>query len=683
MQTELRTDHSSVGVKPASTQGGVRSTRASRSPKGEEVRNIVSFIIISFVTILITYGFWKGEKTMTQPRILQTAGGHTIEIHGAHLISNKLFDIVAMLFTAGDYFGSYEFRKIVFTDEFIAVTDGKPNGRYAMFENDSKMITISLKKHFLAACQNVQVEDDVNAKYLSLQAGLWFDMLTSIIHEAFHGVIWETSPEHCIAATSDIKRLQEIEDDCTNNANLQLIDMFRDLDIEPPTMAEEPYFGVHFMAFFVQQIKNQEADWAVRQEIMVESELIYYDDEDKDGIRTMRDWLRLTKEGDPDMQDDRWEKKPKKIPAAHVNPAVMVAQVGAPMPVIRPTTEIAVVAQQSTAAKEVHVDGEFVMLSEEDLIAEVQNSIGYIDEGSIAPDEVDSEETETVAVAAQPVVVQTPLPLETKPGTIADTMYTNCLNCGHNIEKVNFCPNCGTKKGAEKKTPPAFGTLPTTPQPPQTVATPEQTVQSQFIGGAGGQAPATTQPVSSGGRQFTQSLRTGLPNIGMDVGTMKNILSEIYMRMHNHIFDKCGFQVCGAGTGNSVGFNPSMIGNVLQPISIADIPRAAEFIIAYDRYDPSTGKTQMKVPVTNGLIAGKVSKSNNMPFYAIYINNNGVECKRILMAQNPFKQTTAGYSAGSVKAQQGNKISWVWDGADNQQYRKWFYKIENGFAEWL
>jgi len=634
---------------------------------------------------------------MTQTRILQTAGGHTIEVHGAHLISPKLFDITAMLFTAGEHFGGYELAKIVFTDELIHVTTEKPEGRYASYNPKDKTLTVSLQKHFLAACKNVQGEDDVNAKYLSLRAGLWFDMLTSLLHEGFHCIQWDTAPEHCKAAQTDLSRLQEIEDDCDHHANLMLTDLFRDYNIEPPAIAEEPYFSTRFMEFFVQQIQNKDSEWAVRQEIMVDSNLVYYDDEDKDGITTMRDWLRLTKQGDPDMQDDRWEVKAKSIPAAHANPAVMVAGVDTtPKEVaLRPDTQVLVVdekpqtaietvaavanAAPSTNVATVDDLGFGMLMSESDILADVKDSLGAL-EDVIEPDESDSGEY---------VPPTTPTPLEekvvvaeTKAHYAEPTHELKCPKCNNTIVKGGkFCPHCGNQLIIEDKTQSEFTTLPQFVT--GTTATPEQTVQSQFIGGAGGQAPAQTPAVSSGGRRFTQSLRTDLPNIGMDAGTMKGILAEVYKRMHEHIFDKCGFQVCGAGTANAVGFNPAMIGNILQPISIADIPRASEFIIAYDKYDHTTGKTQMRVPVQNGLIAGKVGKASQMPMYAIYINNNGTECKRILMAQNPFKATPNGYSSGSLKAQQGNKISWVWDAADGQQYRKWFYKIENGVAEWL
>jgi hypothetical protein len=310
-------------------------------------------------------------------------------------------------------------------------------------------------------------------------------------------------------------------------------------------------------------------------------------------------------------------------------------------------------------------------------MAEVKESMGAIEE-YIPPTQDGEDETPDEMPVAQPVVEQKPLPIvEPKPEPVANT----CVACNTvQPEGAKFCNNCGNTMAPLKT-----GTADFIQKLPGTQQTAEPI--NPFIDGTmvntGGATPATTTGVQATGRKFTQALRTGLPNIGMDVGTMKSILAEVYKRMHEHMFKKCGYQVCGAGTGVNEGFNPAMLGNILQPISIADIPRATELIVGYDKYDSTTGKTQMRVACADGLIAGKVSKSNKMPFYAIYINNNGTEQKRILMAQNPWKQNTNGYSKTALEAQQGNQISWVWDAADGQKYRTWFHKIKNGIQEWL
>jgi len=639
---------------------------------------------------------------MSQIRILQAIGGHNIEVHGANLISDRLFDITAMVYTAADFFGEYEINNIVFTEQLINVTPQKPEGCYGMYTHATKTVTISLQKHFLATCRNIQSEEDVNAKYLSFRAAIWYDLLTSLLHEGFHAITWTTAPEHCQAAATDPIRLKEIEDDVEHNTSLMVVELFRKWDVEPSTLAEEPYLGARFMEFFIKNIQNAQTEWGLRQEIMVDSNLIYYDGNDKDGIGKMRDWLRLCYEAD-EGDEDMWDTAINPIPAAHVNPAVMVANVEESKEVaVRPTTQVMVVGDEKTVAETVAAVAEAQpsadivvndfsnLMSEADLLTDVANSIGSVDGGYVPPQENgdgiidDSPETTIDEAGVQMQATATTAyqgPVEeAKPETPPQSEV--CRLCGGTVLKGGkFCPHCGGKLVADDKTQPEF-VMPSFPQTNTATPTqsPTEVVQNQFIGGA---APAGTGGAGGQGRKFTQELRTGLPNLNMGVLTMKSILAEVYKRMHNHIFEKCGFQVCGAATGNPHGFNPAMVGNILQPISIADIhPRANELIIAYDRYDPATGKTQMRVPA-NGIIAGKISKNNNMPFYAIYINNNGTECKRLLMAQNPFKQNANGYSQTAVKAQNGNKISWVFDGADGQKFRKWYHKIENGIAEWL
>jgi len=642
----------------------------------------------------------------SEPRILQTAGGHTIEIHGGHLISPKLFDITAMLYTAGEYFGGYEVLKIIFTAEPLKVDEQHPKGRFAMYEHETKTISLSLSRHFDATCYNVQSEDDVNAKYISFKASLWFDLITSLLHEGFHAVQWETAPEHVQAASTDPRRKKEIEADATNNAELLIFDLFRDWDMEPPAISEEPYFSTRFMQFFIQSIQSGEDEWCLRQAIMVDSDLVYYDDKDNDGLGSMRQWLRLCQDGDPDETDERWERSPSKLPRAAVNPAVMVADANTtPKEVmVRPDTQIIAVGSNAQSVAQTVAEvaqtvpaspavvNEFSMLmSEDELLSEVRESMGTISEEYVPPTaaEVADIPTEvgTAAVATEQFV-QPSTTIETveQAGDRALEMVDQsfCRKCNkQNDIMAKFCNACGNQLIVDSGPACAFGTDNNLPQfldGTGNVATPEQKVQSQFVGGAGGAAPVhgvNTPP------KFTQSLRTNLPNIGMDVGTMKTILAEVYERMHNHIFEKCGFQVCGAGTGNDVGFHPAHLGNILQPIPIGDIPRATELIVAYDKYDHTTGKTKMRVPITDGTINGKATKQDSIPFYAIYINNNGTECKRILMAQKPFKPTQNGYSPAALKAQQGNKISWVWDAGDGMPRRNWIYKIENGVSEWL
>jgi len=667
-------------------------------------RGISKFI--NFVLTLIM----KGEDIMAvEPttRILQAAGGHTIEVIGGNRISDKLFNIVAMMFTAGEWFGEYQFNKITFAEN-------EPIDKYGGYLNETKEIIINLQRHFDGAVKNLQTEnEDINAKYLSLPAAIWYDILATILHEGFHGIIWNTSPERAEAVKTDPVQKEEIENECNSHARAMLFDLFRDFDMEPPPINQEPFFGFRFMKFFIDHIKDGGEDWAVRQNIMLETNLIYYDEEDTDGIPTMREWLMSCADGDPEFVDERWEKKPKPILNVMVNPGVMVEKVLAVGATETPITKEVQVRQEaqvpvvvSTAMAPV---SEFVQASDDVVMASVMNSAvedgvmelemdldesPYYDDNPLpngeslmneAMDEMMAPEMAEMkaALATQqpiPTPVQQPLPIPV-------------------VEGAKFCHECGQPVGeamapGETKTACIFGNevkLSAFGQSPAPAAVPapefvqagvptqpQPVTQTEFIAAAGPVGGATQ-------KKFTQSLRNDLPNIGMNVADMKRILEEVYRRMHEHCFTKCGFQLSGGQTGNATAWHPAYAGNVLQPINIADIPGATDLIIAIDKNEPATGKTMMKHPITDGCISGKITKNEEpVPSYAIYINNNGIEQKRIFMVQKAFKTTASGYSGPAIRAQQGNQISWVWDGADQLNgRRRWIYKIENGVAEWL
>lgn len=613
------------------------------------------------------------------PRILQ-AKDHTLEVYGGHLISNKFFNIVAMLSTSEAWYGEYPIKSITFSEN-------KPEDKYGEFIPETGAITINLQRHFDATCKNVKSVDDVNAKYLSFRAGLWFDMLITFLHECFHCVARTTDAEGCKAAESDPQRKQAIEEDCTSAAQDTAFELFRDVDCEPCTISEEPFFGVRFMKFFVENIQEAGDDWAVRQSIMIDSEYIYYDEEDKDGLTTMREWLRCCEEGDPDANDERWDAKVRSIPNALVNPAVMVAGATttreAKEVAVRPEAEVpAVVAVEQTVA----VVGEFVQAPDNAAMAELMDEA--IENAPVM--EMESEVIQSIMMRKTSAEAELAVPNATVVVEPEGGASKKCSGCQADLpEGAKFCMNCATAVdavatvcafGGEAIKLNAFPAPQAQPAPTTEFITPQAlpVAAPEFI------TPGTAQPTSQ--KRWSQSLRNDLPNIGMNVVDMKRILGEVYNRMHTHCFTKCGFQVSGADTGNATAWNAAFAGNVLEPLNITDIPGATDLIIAIDKNNPATGKTIMKHPVGDGYISGKITKGDEpVPSYAIYINNNGIEQKRIFMVQKAFKQTPNGYSVNSLKAQKGNQISWVWDGNDQLQSggRRWIYKIENGIAEWL
>lgn len=682
------------------------------------------------------------------PRILQASAGHTIEVVGGNLVSDKMFNIAAMLLTADNYFGEYQINKLTFAEN-------EPAGKFGTYCFETKEIALNLQGHFDEAVDGVMSKnEDIHAKYLSFHANIWYSLILTLLHEGFHGIIWDTEPAKCEKAKINKNLQNEIENDCTSHAEKLSFDLFRDYDMEPEAINQEPFFGFRFMKFFIDNIKDGDSDWAARQNIMVESDLVYYDEEDHDGIPTMREWLRNCEEGDPDKTDERWEKKPITIPNIMVNPGVMVMktmEAGATEAVATITKEVQV--RQPVQAEPAMVMGDFAQAPDDAVMSEIMDATmanavvmemedspfhddvgdyvqaemeGVVAKAAEAVKIADTKYAETSAWAAgwaaeddsplpngeslldeamdemmapelaeMKTVLATQQPMPAPEPTKFEYIRDNVCKACNKFQPIGskFCNNCGISMAEEVKTACVFGKE-VKLQPFGANVIPTPAPASEFIQST--TQPTTSKPVQqsefitpTGGnekRKFTQSLRNDLPNISMNVVDMKRILEEVYKRMHEHCFTKCGFQLSGVNTGNASAWNEGYAGNILEPINIADIPGATQLIIAIDRYNNATGKITMNSSITDGTISGKITKTDEpIPSYAVYINNNGVEQKRLFLVQRAFKMTANGYSQNSIKAQQGNQISWVLDGADRRpgEKAKYIYKVENGIAEWL
>lgn len=659
----------------------------------------------------------KKENLMelqAQPDVSIQRDAGDVAIIGSQLVSPKLLDITAHLLSDPEFFGKITSVKQISFGENI------PEGKYGAFDTANGEVAINLQKHFDATVEKLKKDENINIKYLSFKTILWFDLMTTLLHEFFHAEVCDASPDTCEAALTDDIIREQIESDCIGMASATIIDVFRDLDVEPPLMSTEPFFGTRYMQLFINEIKNGNEEWSIRQSIMHEKEYAFYDDKRDEGMKTMRGWVRTVEGADPDHKDKRWDNDPYSIQCVEkaavlvdepvVDEVIPLAD-GAPVvegpieagdasavadAVVTETVDVPpwdpAVLDPDTAMvmsmdmEEPPEDDEYTgaagfmagMMPTSPAVAPATAVVGPAGTKTWCPKCFDMFTTDaegkicgntgcgnTLVVALDPPAAAAPASTELHDGP-------KCV-CGAKVDETDrFCFSCGASQGLE---PTVVTAVPAAP--PQAVlpvfAAPQGVVPSPAV------APAVTAAP-----QFRQNLRVGLPNINMDQATMRGILEEIYRRMHEHAFTKCGFQLCGGQTGVDTGYHPAYAGNILQPINIADIPGALDLVIGFDKNDNVTGKTLMNQVIDGGVISGKLTKKDQLPSYAIYINNNGIEQKRVFMVQNAFKATANGYSSTALKAQQGHQISWVWDGADDLGgTRRWIYKTENQFAQWL
>jgi hypothetical protein len=173
------------------------------------------------------------------------------------------------------------------------------------------------------------------------------------------------------------------------------------------------------------------------------------------------------------------------------------------------------------------------------------------------------------------------------------------------------------------------------------------------------------------------------------------IMEEVYLRLHNFIYRKCGFSlpIKTNGLSDSIverirrsepsAFSPDKIGNIYKGVSINNIKGSKDMVIKHRVFD--SNKLVVK-PIIKGKIAGFVTLSTGLPVFQITIKYFGQELTRILMPQNPWKSypDTGYYSKPAQEAQNGNQITWVINPDNNVPFNKrWIAKITNGDIQYF
>jgi len=614
----------------------------------------------------------KGSNTSTG---VETAPIETfnIRIVGHQYISKKLFEVINHLLV------DYEIVDYKAINE-IVIHPNEPEGKFGAFNPETRYMFINLEKHFHNA---IEMSKDEMLSTLSLRSHLWFGLLTTVIHEIIHGLSYAIDPEKMI---NDDR--EAVEEEIRKETAARVADLIRDYDVEPPEMADEPFFGSRYMEFYVKNIKENSEQWAINQNEMHNTGFIF-----KDGdlsCSTFKEWYRSAYEhaGDPN-----WDKEPKPLLTAEVEDEVIPKPEETVVEEVKTETTKAV--ELPAGPVEENVDTPITTVTPEELDPE---ALALLDMDE--PLEIDMEETaiptdtptpaaaqvapykelvedpsrepaSTVAVMVQDVPINTgtaiptaistpaPAPVQQELPLKQAAPQTTCRSCNTVLaESAKFCSQCGT---SVVETP-----MPILPPVPDNSATPALPVAPQ---------PPAQTTFSYGAKR---AMRQDLPNYNLSAEQIRACVGEVFIRCYQHIFSKCGFH-----PAQNPSFAPELRNAIAEPISVVGIPCIDQVLIGMDSVDPMTGNFTWCVPPVNGMIRGKITKNLGLPSYTLYFNFNGHEAKRFIVPQNQWKVSGQGYSGPAQRAQQGAMIIWMMDGDDSAHDQKWRAKIENGTLEWL
>lgn len=182
----------------------------------------------------------------------------------------------------------------------------------------------------------------------------------------------------------------------------------------------------------------------------------------------------------------------------------------------------------------------------------------------------------------------------------------------------------------------------------------------------GGYANQQAPFVPSGNTQ-PQPMQVASPEVNvysptsMDDPTLIGVVQGLYFKIYNHIFGYCGAGASGFS-------HPSKV----YELALELTPQEAEAVVSMDCLDPNGRWCPRMSPKrlwldgkTRARLSGAETKNTKLPYYKLYINANGKELCRMLIPQNPLKQTNGAFSKPALAAQSGSRIMYVMEGNDD------------------
>jgi hypothetical protein len=203
-----------------------------------------------------------------------------VRVLNAHLVSDRFMHLVYVCMVR---FRDHDLRAIVFTDDGTPVVNGVEE--FGIFDAQARTITLNLRMHFERAVRVVE-HDNTGSSLIAL---IWKGMARTFLHELAHALDTRRRPE---AGRSREDR--EAFADGWAAETLTLLACQGQL--EPPKAEEEHYFGP-LVARHLEEGLAAGWGWAKRQKSLLDSGMIYRDDEAGIALKTEKEFHELSLAG--------------------------------------------------------------------------------------------------------------------------------------------------------------------------------------------------------------------------------------------------------------------------------------------------------------------------------------------------------------------------------------------------
>lgn len=231
------------------------------------------------------------------PAVINTPTG-VVMVWGAELVSKTLLNVLEVMLSSDPYETVHHgIKSVVFRADGFPKKGDKQI--CASFSPDVCGISVNLEKTIERS-----IERSMDNPETSLLASWWIEMILNLGHELHHGVRWDTDK----SKLDNDELLEEEEENAEVYANVLLIELTMNYNIELPNIEEEVWFNNQIV-----ELLNGKGDdgWATSQKKMI-NEKIVWQHEPKDGDKVVLDTFKhlICLISDGNIESEEWTKDP-------------------------------------------------------------------------------------------------------------------------------------------------------------------------------------------------------------------------------------------------------------------------------------------------------------------------------------------------------------------------------------
>ena len=557
-------------------------------------------------------------------------------VRGHHLVSQQTLAIlseVLKLDREGECFGV---NSVVFRN------DGRPGGMLGMAYPDTHSVAINLDEIWDLSCLILEEGE----KHLSLTGLVWETLLMTLFHEINHIDACRVD-EFRDNMDRDHKWADDVAEEWAKEIRTDMAKVF---NIEPPAMADTPFFGVKFMELMT---TKAEEEWVSNAAALTTNGIIYQDLENDERITTYREYVRGLV--DPKMEDKSWDQGYSAIDFAFnledgSEKVIEEPKVDLKVPEVVEIAPAVVEAMEAAAGVEAAAGDTVIGFDENTKLADIPVATGEVGTTVVADEETSIQPSpEMMAAAAedeQPVQkVDLALEVAGAAGSDQQQLFTP-VQAAAGTKTADEIQHAAVMEAENSGEQAAVDAVAAEQNFTDTVELPDHILAEQAqLANAANATPQTFQP------------KTPLTPVNMQPAQIVAFMKDVYMRLYSNIFNKCGRIL-----NNDQPFqNP---GAVLDELSLADLIQqhnAQGLIVSYESLNELKRRAfEDFVGHVRGIVFAK-SNPYGLPSYVLYLNLGGVVTKRSLVPQNPAKiNTNSGMlSTTALEARSGSAIAWI------------------------